>query len=306
MTAQFFEHVPGRIHVRFRHEGNEFDFLKMTIRARGASTTVTDVDDRMKPIERVRHVRQPQIIHCPISSVECPFRGIIAWLEAMALGVQECATEWGAEGPDVRLQWRANTLLVERSSDPGSDEQPEAPATVLEIRTDRKRVVHAFYTAFRRFVQGDQYDPVRYERLKLGEIIGLSALNGFTVEEVRGILLLLDAATVEFYLRLLKFERGIHVDEDASWVLPDESDLVEKLSSLVRPETIRKEAQAMANDYDELRYYFVPQSWDASDYVSRRAYLQKNFDWQSCSSHGAPIRELRSAIVENYIGWGFV
>jgi len=88
----------------------------------------------------------------------CPFRQFIAWLEAVTCGVQECAFEWDAEGPEGELRWfdlgEAGLLRVSW----GGKEPFER-----KVRLSKAQMVRAFYESFRTFVESDHYDPQDYE-----------------------------------------------------------------------------------------------------------------------------------------------
>ena len=59
------------------------------------------------------------------------------------------------------MGWQNNGLMI-RWLTGGEKER------VLEVFADRKQVVNAFYTAFRRFVGSPEYHPERYEKLRDG------------------------------------------------------------------------------------------------------------------------------------------
>lgn len=254
MSGQMFDYQAGRIDVRFRHE--KHDWLRMLVRAYGDTITVTEVDDAFEAVSS-RVLKRPQTrVSCRISSVFCPFRSFLAWLEAVAVGVQECAFEWDAEGPFGRLAWSHDHLSLdwhERDREKG-----------LRMHADRKQAVRAFYTAFRRFVQSPEYEPLRYERLRNGEAMVLRGVKEFTEEELIGQLLVLSRRRAEERLQ-------------AVWPLQ----------------------QIVGASSGKLSW--VETAWDGWSTARRRAYLREVFDMRGLGRDGAPIRELRSGFLEYWV-----
>ena len=254
MSGQFFDYQEGRVDVRFRHE--KHDWLRMLVRGYGESTTVTDVDDDFEPTSsRVLEMTRRQL-SCRISSVFCPFRSLLAWLEAVATGVQECAFEWEAEGPFGRLAWNHLHLVLEWHEDDRKDG--------MRIRAGRKQVVRAFYSAFRRFVESTEYDPLRYERLRNGEAMVLKIEGRLTEDEFIGQLLILGGTEAEARLQEI-------------WPLGELRDG----GVVTRP--------------------WLEPKWDRWAIPARRDYLRKIFAMQGLGHWGAPLRSLRSEIVEQWI-----
>lgn len=240
--------------MRFRHE--KHDWLRMRVRAYGESTTITDVNDNFEPASsRVLEMPRRQV-SCRISSVFCPFRSLLAWLEAVAVGVQECAFEWEAEGPFGRLAWSHLHLVL--------DWHEHDREHCIRIRADRKQVVRAFYTAFRRFVESGEYDPLRYERLRNGEAMVLAIGHRFTEDELIGQLLLLSRSEAEDRLQEI-------------WPLQQIGDT--GLETLPWVET----------------------EWDGWATPQRRSYLREIFDMRGLGRDGAPVRALRSDLLERWL-----
>ena len=179
MSGQLLDHTCGRIDVRFRHTRH---FLQMMMRTRGASTTVEPVDEDMEPAGPAFVIRSPAArFSMRISDVFCPFRSMLAWLEAIAAGVEECAFEIEAEGPVGRLAWQHSHLeLTWLAHD---------RTTGVRLHADPRQVTRSFYTAFRRFVESPEYMPFEYENLRNGEAMVHRAGGVYTEAELVGQLL---------------------------------------------------------------------------------------------------------------------
>lgn len=183
VMAASLEVVPhARIEVRFRHE--KHDWLRMRVRARAERPVFV----RREGATASRHPAR-QTLSMRVSSGYCPFPGLIAWLEAIASGVQECAFEWEAEGPDGRLEWDRPFLAVRW--------RQHGETRVLEVRSEAPQLVAAFYAAFRGFVESEAYQPLRYEELRNGEQLALMIGNRFSEAELIGQLLEEDREAAE-------------------------------------------------------------------------------------------------------------
>jgi hypothetical protein len=91
-----------------------------------------------------------------------PFADILRWLEAIAIGVQECAVTWDGEGEDLRAEF----LRIDYAADRGrlvvasSGRRGER----FEADVSRRQMIAAIYQGFRRFVESDGYDARLYEQ----------------------------------------------------------------------------------------------------------------------------------------------
>ena len=185
----FFEHATSGVRVRFRHE--QYDWLTLKL---GWSGNRTRWPDAKEPHWGREDGGLPRLLTAsvPLSGTFCPFPKFIAWLEAMALGCDECGFRWDGEGPNGWLRWLYGMLEIEWSG------RSRYPAFCHRIEADRRQVVGAFYQAFRGFVNSSEYRPESYESMSQGEFLVLR--TGFTPDELIGQLLGLDAATAGCWL----------------------------------------------------------------------------------------------------------
>lgn len=148
-------YMPGVLAVSFQH--GDFDHVEWLFRWTGWSVVETPLDDRsLVPAQASRY--DDGALECFLSSVFCPFRDLLAWLEAVVCGVQECAFQWDAEGCDGELRWHrrdAETGFLTITW--GADRR--RPRLLLEGR----QMVQAIYQGFRSFVESAGYEPSRYE-----------------------------------------------------------------------------------------------------------------------------------------------
>lgn len=174
MTSLFFSYKVGRLEVRFE-QGN-FDRINIELRLFGDTTTVREAnkaEDGFVTVGLKTDEKAFQKVECHFSTVFSPFSNFILWLEAVALGVQECAFEWEAEGPDGRMQWKRRDWDTGHFTLEWSNLDPPP-----RIMLGRYQMVEAFYTAFRNMANSFTYsDPV-----DAGSGVNLRQLRSTAVE----------------------------------------------------------------------------------------------------------------------------
>lgn len=222
------------------------------------------------------------------SSVFCAFGAFVKFLEAIAVGVEQCQFSWDAEGPDGCFSWQ-------RSSQDGAGFLSviwhSSPSFRYVVRIAGKSAVHALYGAFREFVESDSYDPVRYERMTIGETISL-VLDREDFERLPAELAKLDAASAEALLRIASGgpdERPIrgpkrrysisnfleHVDEDVARI-KELGDAVSQLTC-------------------------IPSEWDGWPLERRLEETDRIMGWEGGTWYGANLREMRSSLLEAWL-----
>lgn len=280
----FFEHASSGVRVRFRHE--EYDWLILKLGWSGNRTRWPDADDPYWGRED-RGLPRLSTVSVPLSSTICPFPQFIAWLEAMALGCNECGFRWDCEGPTGWLRWLDGVLEIEWSG------RSRYPAFRHHIEADRRQVVGAFYQAFRGFVNSSEYRPQDYESMSCGDFLVLR--TGFTPDELVGQLLGLDAATAACWLKALsEYDASVAVDTTPSPGLSKLLELFKQVTAHIPDETER-----------EHRHYLLPKPWNRWSIAERRTWLRWRFAQSSGSAgwFGGNLRAMRSKIVEEFLGW---
>lgn len=147
-----FDHEPGLLDVRYTQ--GKFDWLHLHLRMVPGATRISHLDDAFVTVREEVIAPPPVEVECRIAGVFCPFRSMIAWLEAIVIGVQECAWEIDGEGPWHRLSMRHGTLTVTGS---GLPEEGET------VNGSKRQFVEAFYRGFRDFVSSPDYRAQPYE-----------------------------------------------------------------------------------------------------------------------------------------------
>src|SRR5690242_13300220 len=162
----FLQYFDGYLRVAFSQGG--YGDLNMDLALHGDTTAMVPCWGLgEKGAVRLR-TAEDTAIRMEFCASMCPFPRFITWLEAVLCGVQECAFEWDAEGPDGELRWfdswDSGFLQV---SWIGKE------TIVHKVRLNKAQMVRAFYESFRGFVESDRYDPLQYEELSSSETFAL-------------------------------------------------------------------------------------------------------------------------------------
>jgi hypothetical protein len=271
-----FDHAPGFITAQFSH--SDFDYIDLHLRLGGEVTEITEWDEHGEPLS-TRKV-QTSSVECKLfmSSPECAFGDLVSFLEAVAIGVQECAFSWCAEGPGGEMRWndardRGSLTVIWRS---------QAGSFRYECLLDKRQVLEALYSSFRAFVESPAYQPLRYESLKIREAFEV-VLEDASAGDVAAALVALDAERANAVVK--KLECAI--------------DAAKLAGSRVRfplAYYLAGEEVAPCEEHDVL---FA--GWDALAPAQRHARLDKFLSYDRSGWFGANLRQLRSQIVEGWL-----
>lgn len=222
------------------------------------------------------------------SSVYCAFQDFVKFLEAIAVGVEQCLFSWDAEGPDGCFSWQrvsscgVGFLAVTWHS---------RPSFRYGVRIDGKSAVRFLYGAFREFVDGESYDPVRYERMTIGETLSLVLVEG-DFGRLPAELAKLDARTAEALLRIAHLGPG-----ERSTRGPKERHALSDCHGLVADEIARTQR---LGDADSGRAW-IPAEWDGWAPEKRLEEIGNILGWENVTWHGANLRETRSRLIEAWL-----
>lgn len=276
-APHFFDGV-ARVHFKHR----QHDWLGMTVDISHRSWR-NDTPDGVSP--RWMQLDHRHRLPMRVSATFCALPNLIAWLEAIACGVQACSFAWEGEGPAGRLFIDGDRFGAEWSASQGGG--------IVTATVDRRQLVAAVYQAYRGFVRSPRYQPLRYEALTLGEQLALANPQGLSEKEIVGHALMLDRATVETWLRGL---RRIGLLVPARWV--SDGTWPQGWPSLDSLEVEPHEEESI-----RIGPNYTPSHWDSMETKSRRTALEEVFSWTGYGATGSRLRELRSGIVERWLGW---
>lgn len=223
-----------------------------------------------------------------MTSVFCPFADFIRFLEAIAVQVQECAFEWDAEGPDGRMSWNRRFPDQDGFLAVSWDGRYRGHVQKFSYRTmlNTRQAVGMLYTAFRRFVESDMYDPIRYEELRFGEYLEL-ILRNCSLKELSERLSLMDSKNAELVLqRLCRYISVRHSGKSTQRLSLDYFLCDREISEDQIPQ-------------DPI---WIPNEWSNWGLDKRRKDIfEKIFTSGLCLSFGKNLRNLRSPLIEQWL-----
>ena len=294
MTLESHPHTNAGLRARFRHE--KFDWLVLRLgwfsnrQVPPEAQLLSCRRNRRETLSRLREVTMTA------RSTFCPFKDLLVWLEAIALGCQECAFSWNCEGAEGRLSLkRANwiggaaILTIEWTG------RQKAPEFQYKIYCEPEQIVRVIYQALRGFVTSPEYRPLDYEQLRVGD--RLSLRSGFTEPELIGQLLQMDVSAGEVYLQKIQphgmmfvdgfDDDGLRFGAALAALASDENGTVP-----LRPLTLH-------------RFGYLHPLWSRWDIRRKRTYLTTLFSHviEAEGWFGTNLRALRSEIAEKYLGW---
>jgi hypothetical protein len=247
----------------------------------GEIATTTECDDECNMAEPVRLNKEGVDFTIYMSSVFCPFRNFIRFLEAVFVEVQQCEFYWEAERSDGRMRWKrrstpdAGLLTVEWYSDKPFGNQ---------ISLNTREAVSVLYSAFRTFVDSPDYDPLRYERLTFGEGFALM-LSDASLSDLAGVLVRMNAKEAKMVLRSL----GNNI-RDRHMKGP-------KLSFPIKYFLDATEPVEPSSEYNE----WIKAGWNGWDADRRMLHLEELFSWGGMGWFGENLREIQSKLIEEWL-----
>jgi hypothetical protein len=293
MAGIFFEYFEGYLRVDF----SQLDWgdIAMRLSLHGDIVATTPCDDDFKKDEPEIYIGDDVQIEMRISAVFCAFGHLIRWLEAIVIGVEECAFTWEAEGPDGELRWRGSWDKGMLAAKWYSKESVEG-----KVRLNKAQMVGEFYRKFRSFVESEHYEPLRYERLTVAEIAELMLKNCSLAELAQSLTIhdrdeaqrIMDAVLdIAYFLSFGKEGRRSFSKQHPKRV---------SLAYCIEFSAERGETEA--NETDEGENLWFPYAWDAWDTERRRSHvLTVIFPSKYDFNYGAKLRQLRSSIVEEWL-----
>lgn len=282
MSGLIFHYLPGFLRVDFHQHGDD---IHLDLRFSGDIQVTTPCDDQFKKDKPSIEHRDDVVLLCHMSpTMGCPFPDFIAWLEAIVCGVQECAFDWDAEGPEGRLHWRRRDRATGFVTAIWHDtREPTEHRIMLETR----QAVAGFYGGFRQFIESPAYDPLPYEDLPVGELAAL-VLDGASPDDLAQQLSAHSRADAKKLLEaVLDFAYSRRLDASAAKCRPL-ADFVALADNLPAPE-------------DDPMQWFTAE-WDSWVPQQRRQYVVADvFTSRLCFAFGSKLRSLRSSLVEDWL-----
>lgn len=252
----------------------------------GVGVTIPDDSQPMRQELPTEHRDEARLL-CGMSELFCPFPDLLAWLEAIACGVQECAFDWEAEGPAGRLYWRGRDREAGFLTVSWWSRKETIEYTAL---LDTHQAVAALYTNFRKLVDSASYDPIPYEKMPAGDVFAL-VIEDASLDDLADHLAACsrtDARKLIDALVEFSYRRSVDVDAAKRQGL---ASFVEQSRDLASPEE------------DQMRW--IPTEWDYWTTEQRRKDVVDGvFTGGLGFAYGSKLRSLRSSLVEHWLARG--
>jgi len=288
VTGTFFN---GHLRVEF---GSEHDgWIPMRLALHGDTVATTPCGDNFEEGEPEVCVKNDVQVHMHFASVWCAFGDLIRWLEAIVIGVQECAFAWDAEGPDGELRWhgghRESGLLTVKWCGKEIAE--------YQIRLNTVQMVGEFYRKFRSFVESENYEPLRYERLTVAEVTEL-VLKDCTLDELASEIASRGRSDARCLVDAVLDIAYSHSVNQNRW--KSEHPRHVSLAYCIRFAAQRQDKGKLEEEPAEDRW--CPRDWDEWGIERRKTHMRDFIFCCECGfSYGGKLRQLRSALVENWL-----
>ncbi len=287
MGGVFFDYTPGRIDARFRHASRS-GMIVLRIRMSEAFVTTTQSDESWKLSESVNHYQRAVDESMFIWATFCPFLDYIRFLEAVALQVQECAFEWDAEGPEGRFEWRRrfidDTGFLTLNWDGWFRGGSRKFSHRMMLNT--RQMVRMLYSAFRRFVESPEYQPMRYEKMKIEETFS-KVIKDATLDDLVKVLVDCNSQRAESLVYAI---RGAV------------SECVHDGSRTSYPLQYYIENSAAPVELDDFNCW-IDKQWDTWDQTRRTGYLHETLFPSSDLVYwdGGNLLGMRSNLIEEWL-----
>ncbi len=290
MSGLLFDYHNGNLQVEFRHSKWAGD-IDIIFHLYSDSVLITPCDEQFQKGTPVIHSNGDVQLSCwTSSSVSSFFQRLINWLEAVTCNVAECAFSWEGEGPDGELRWFNRYQYSGRLqlTWTGRHDSAEFERSVF---LNKYQMVQAIYQSFRNFVMSDRYNPLKYERLLLGEAIDVIVLEG--CETLIQALPAYNHATAEALIQTI-VDTGYR----------DENDLLQRLSlSEILPEIENGQCAGSENHMPEKQAdSWLDHNWDHWTHELRLVHLKHILNrYTDDCGFGERLRDLRSPLVEKWL-----
>jgi hypothetical protein len=219
-----------------------------------------------------------------------PLPKMLAWLESIAIGVEECGFRVDEEGAYVNFlaskqffashECRAYTIL---NVTPQYDVQP------LQVTLPTYDLVGIFYRAFREFADSPEYVRTQWEYLTLEQV--MYEQSGMTASAWIDSVISLEPRQLQ--MALWRLDPQILNPEDWLDFIGTEAELMELTGKTIG------EAGGLPC------YWPLPQElWGQyanKDELAQRKFLEECLPEQFGSWSGTPWRRMRSALIENWL-----
>jgi hypothetical protein len=250
--------TPEGIEVEFDH-ADQFDVLQMRCRLSGEDFSVY------------------------FTSLWCPFSDYVRFLEAIAKGEMSCRFEWDPEGSYGCMRWEQNDPDTGFLTVEWRDQEDTFDHRIL---LNTRQAVGAFYSAFRRFVESPDYDPLRYESIGAETAFSM-VMSDASTEALACLLVELNAKDADALIQTLCRVIGKRIAGE---------------SRLCQPLAYYREAVKAGVPATEFSRTWIPGDWDAMSREQRLNEVENViYKGGTPSWYGANLRQLKSPCLDQWL-----
>ena len=225
------------------------------------------------------------------SGVFDPFPDLIAWLEAVTVGVQECAFDMEEEGPEKRFEYQKVTYNKFRFRITDNYEK-----ILLNAFVDSKQIVSAFYNGLKEFASSDEYqnnkseweDELLWERMSMAGSppVRREVVSHYLLQQKR-------EKIIEVFF---KFAPLVYIS------FPDAKDKGEEISRYGEYVMKPDDPDTKQGLVETPQYWPIPEDFDAWTLDKRSQYLEECLDENvNGTKCGKRLGNIRSAIIDQYM-----
>jgi hypothetical protein len=223
------------------------------------------------------------------SEVFDPFPSLIAWLESIAVGVQECSFEMEEEGPEKRFEYKKyayQRLSRFRLTD-------NYQKTHLESLVEPKQLVSVFYEGIKIFATSPVYKKSEWEDESLWERFS-KVTNPPTSREViiRHLLSKTREKLIEVFFKMAPYviiSFPDAKDENESWA--------RGIHAMVDPDGPEKRKGILETP----QYWPIPEDFDSWQIQDREAFLEEELNVNVSDKRGTRLGDIHSEIIDKYL-----
>lgn len=280
MAGTYFDYQPGRMEAKFSHD-EKFDYVTLGVRLVGDITTATACDDRGTFADPVDLPVGPRRI---LGIFLVGILPVLGFPQVPGSGHRRPGVRFrmGRRGP-VRKNEMAPTvrqrywLPDDGVAIGGKPLQPPHDAEHPASGQNTIRILP-------RFVDSEDYDPLRYEELSNGEGFQLVIADA-SLDDLAQALTPLDSQSVHSAIARLWDTAAARSTQGPKASFP--------LSHYFE----RGWSELPLSEWDS----WIPDDWDALDQSRRAGAVRELFGWGRFGWYGAHLRELRSVTVEAWL-----
>lgn len=233
---------------------------------------------------------EAQSVRLRASEVYDPFPGLVSWLEAIVVGVEQCAFDIDEEGPERRFQfarvsWDRHVLTICSLYSPSE--------VFLSTDVDPRQLVEEFYHKLKIYSRSDKYVKKEWESETLGERFARLMSVEKSSDSIMATLLTYNRGE----LMNILFKAAPSYTIDCPGATTDNERFAHSLDSMLHPDDPEKQ-KGIVHTPNE---WNIPVEYDHMTLKQKEIIVQECLEERVSSYGGTKLQDIRSKIVEDWI-----